>query len=71
MEDTPIVSTFRLVLTTFGPSFIASHASASLSGAGLLVGISERDALSGLVTNTPVVEGRGLDEGITFTPSSE
>jgi len=56
----------------FGPSLIASHASASLSGTGLTVGIiSGGDTLSGLFAKTLGVVGRGTGKGTAITPSSD
>lgn len=62
-------------LGMLGPSLIASHASASLSGTGgtgLTVDIiSGGGAMSGLVAKTSGVVGRGTGKGIAITPFSD
>jgi len=59
-------------LGMLGPSLIASHASASLSGTGLTVGIiSGGVAMSGLIAKTSGVVGRGTGKGIAITPFSD
>jgi len=59
-------------LGMLGPSLIASHASTSLSGTGLTVGIiSSGGAMSGLVAKTSGVVGRGAGKGIAITPFSD
>jgi hypothetical protein len=51
----------------FGLSLITSHASASLSGTRLVVGIiAFGDALSGLVAQTLGMSGRGDGKDISF-----
>jgi len=59
-------------LGMLGPSLIASHASASLSGTGLTVDIiSGGGAMSGLVAKTSGVVGRRTGKGIAITPFSD
>lgn len=68
-ENTPAVSSFRLVLAIFGSSLTESHASASLSGTGLMAGtISGEGTTTTLVRNTLGMAGTG---GISSTPFSD
>ena len=64
-----MVSSPLLALGMLGPSLIASHASASLSGTGLTGGIISGGGATSGVGKTPGVVGRGMGEGIIITPS--
>ena len=68
-ENTPAVSSFRLVLAIFGSSLTASHPSASLSDTGLMAGTTSGECTTTtLVRSTLGMAGTG---GISSTPLSD
>ena len=68
-EDKPIELSPRLALVATGSSLTASHASSSLSGTGIIVGIISGGGSMVKAVKTVGVVGSGI--GISHTPPSD